>query len=74
MEAGKNPGLDHHVRWPLERANKSEFWSRDQGRSQIVKAYAMGGRGLGRTELDWDFGTAEMTEVHCQVSLAAKEA
>lgn len=34
----------------------------------------MGGGGLGKTVLDWDFGTGEMTEVHCWVSLAAKEA
>lgn len=33
-----NPGLGHHVRYQLERGNKSEFRSRDQGKSQILKA------------------------------------
>lgn len=34
----------------------------------------MGGGGLRKTVLDWDFETGEMTEVHRWVSLAAEEA
>lgn len=69
-----NPGLGHCVRCQGERGNESELRIRDQGGSQIVKAWAStGGRRFGRAKSGWGFATDEMSGVHLWVSLATKE-